>query len=104
LSTRKQIYAAVFSRPCDSFLWGYVNEQVFVPLLPLDIDELKLKITAAIERVDRYMLEMSWIRDWTLIESRMERTLNTFRACQVFRVCHSSGTSYSCIAVMITSV
>jgi hypothetical protein len=30
-----------------------VKEQVFVPPLPLDIDELKLGITAAIETVDR---------------------------------------------------
>jgi hypothetical protein len=43
--------------PCDFFLWGYVKEQVFVPPLPLDIDELKLKITAAIETTDGNMLE-----------------------------------------------
>jgi hypothetical protein len=43
--------------PCDFFLWGYAKEQVFVPLLPLDIDELKLRITAAIEKIDRNMLE-----------------------------------------------
>jgi hypothetical protein len=39
--------------PCDFFLWGYVKEQVFVPPLPLDIDDLKLRITAAIETIDR---------------------------------------------------
>jgi hypothetical protein len=50
----------VFSRPCDFFLWGYVKEQVFVPPLPLDIDELKLTVTAAIETIDRNMLEGVW--------------------------------------------
>jgi hypothetical protein len=47
LSTRKQINAPVLSGSCDFFLWGYVTEQVFVPPLPLDIDELKLRVTAA---------------------------------------------------------
>jgi hypothetical protein len=35
--------------PCDFFLWGYVKEQVFVPTLTLDIDELKLAVTTTIE-------------------------------------------------------
>jgi hypothetical protein len=45
---------------CDFFLLGYVKEQVFVPLLPLNIDELKLRITASIETIDRTMLERIW--------------------------------------------
>jgi hypothetical protein len=48
--------------PCDLFLWGYAKEQVFVPPLPLDIDELKLRLTAFIEKTDRNLLR-SWIRD-----------------------------------------
>jgi hypothetical protein len=43
--------------PRDFFLWGYVKEQVSGPPLPLDIDELKLTITTAMETVDRNMLE-----------------------------------------------
>jgi hypothetical protein len=31
-----------------------------VPPLPQDIDELKLRITAAIETIDRNMLESVW--------------------------------------------
>jgi hypothetical protein len=46
--------------PCDLFLWRYVKEQVFVPSLPLNIDEFKLRITAAIEIFDRNMLEREW--------------------------------------------
>jgi hypothetical protein len=33
---------------------------VFVPPLSLDIDELKLRITAAIETIGRNMLEKVW--------------------------------------------
>jgi hypothetical protein len=43
--------------PCDFSLWGCVKEQVFVPPPSLNIDELKLRITAAIERVHRNMLD-----------------------------------------------
>jgi hypothetical protein len=46
--------------PRDSFLWSYVKERVFVPHLPLHIDELKLTITAAMETIDRNMLERAW--------------------------------------------
>jgi hypothetical protein len=61
--------------------------------LPLDIDELKLTLTAAIETIGRNMLEyeMRWITDWTFVGSRMELTLSIFR-----------GTSYNCIAVILT--
>jgi hypothetical protein len=46
--------------PCDFFLWGYVNEQVFVPPLSEDINELKLTITATIETIDRNILGRAW--------------------------------------------
>jgi hypothetical protein len=60
LTTQKEIHAPVFSGPCDFFLWGYVKEQVFMPPLPLDIDELKLRITAAVRTIDRIMLQKIW--------------------------------------------
>jgi hypothetical protein len=50
----------MFSRLCDFFLWGDVKEQVFVPPLPLDIDELKLRIITAVRTIDRNMLERVW--------------------------------------------
>jgi hypothetical protein len=37
-----------------------VKEQAFVPSVPLDIDELKLRITAAIETIDKNMSERIW--------------------------------------------
>jgi hypothetical protein len=43
--------------PRDFFLWGYTKEEVFVPAVLLDIDELKFRIAAVIETVDRNMLE-----------------------------------------------
>jgi hypothetical protein len=74
------------------------------PRLPLDIDELKFRITAAVETIDRNMLEygMSWITDWTFVGSRMELTLTVFRVGKTSRVCHSNGASYTCIAVVCT--
>jgi hypothetical protein len=75
-----------------------------VSRLPLDIDELKLTLTAAIETTGRNMLEygMRWITDWTFVGSRMELTLSIFGVRKTFRVCHSNGTSYNCIAVILT--
>jgi len=37
--------------PCDFFLWGYVKERVYVPLLTADLDELTNRITAAVKSV-----------------------------------------------------
>jgi hypothetical protein len=68
LGTRKQILAPVFSRPRDFFLWGYAKEHVFVPPLPLDVDEVKLRITAVIETVDGNMLA----RVWHELEQRLD--------------------------------
>jgi hypothetical protein len=36
---------------------SYVKEKVFVPPMPLDNDELKLRIAAAAETMDRNMFE-----------------------------------------------
>ena len=33
------------------FLWGYVNDQVYVPPLPASIPELKVRIRTAIETI-----------------------------------------------------
>jgi hypothetical protein len=53
-------------RSCDFFLCGYVKEQVSVPPLPLDIGELTLRITAAIETIDMNIL----LRVWDELEYR----------------------------------
>ena len=48
--------------PCDFFLWGYVNDQVYVPPLPASIPELKVRIRNAIGTVTADMLQTVWER------------------------------------------
>jgi hypothetical protein len=37
--------------PCDFFLWGYAKDQVYVPPLPANIPELKVRIRTATETI-----------------------------------------------------
>ena len=46
--------------PCDLFLWGYVNDQVYVPPLPGSIPELKVRIRTTIETTTADMLQTVW--------------------------------------------
>ena len=46
--------------PCDFFLWGYVKDQVYVPPLPANIPELKVRIRTAIETIIADMLQTVW--------------------------------------------
>ena len=46
--------------PCDFFLWGYVKDQVYVPLLHTRILELKVQIRTAIETITADMLQTVW--------------------------------------------
>ena len=48
-----------FSR-CDFFLWGYVKGLVFVSPLPANIEEMKQRITAALETVTKDILQRIW--------------------------------------------
>jgi hypothetical protein len=66
--------------------------------LPLDIDELKLRITAVIETIDSNMLERVCTH-WTFVGAGMELTISIFRACRTSGVCHPNGT-----AVMLSFV
>ena len=45
---------------CDFFLCGYVKDQVYVPLLPACIPELKVRIRTAIETITADMLQTVW--------------------------------------------
>ena len=42
---------------CDFFLWGYVKGLVSVPPLPASIEEIKQRVTAALETVTKDMLQ-----------------------------------------------
>ena len=46
--------------PMDFFLWGFVNDQVFVPPLPANVVELRTRITAAVAKVTPEMLRSVW--------------------------------------------
>lgn len=50
----------IWGTECDFFLWGFVKQQVYVPPLPRDIDELKARITAVVGTIDVKMLERVW--------------------------------------------
>jgi len=46
--------------PCDFFLWGYVKDQVYVPTVPANIPEQKVRIRTAIENITADMLQTVW--------------------------------------------
>ena len=45
---------------CDFFLWGFVKDKVFVPPLPTDLENLKHRITTAINSIDPDVLQRVW--------------------------------------------
>jgi hypothetical protein len=46
--------------PCKFFLWGYIKDRVFVPPLPVSLNDLKWRITTAVASVDEDMLWCVW--------------------------------------------
>ena len=46
--------------PCDSSLWGYVKDHVFVPPMPLDLAELRERFEHAVTGIDHQMLVRVW--------------------------------------------
>ena len=46
--------------PCDFFLWRYVKTLVYVLPLPANVNELKQRITIALETVIQNMLHGVW--------------------------------------------
>ena len=60
-----------FSRPncnCNFFLWGYVKDLVYVPSLPMLVDNLKIRITEALITINPDML----VRVWQEMEYRFD--------------------------------
>jgi hypothetical protein len=45
---------------CDFFLWRYIKDRVFVPPLPVSLNELKQRTTTAVASVDEGMLRSVW--------------------------------------------
>ncbi|KAJ8874191.1 hypothetical protein PR048_025033 [Dryococelus australis] len=46
--------------PCDFFLWGFVRQHLYRPLLPPTIQDLSIRIAEGIASVDRPMLQHVW--------------------------------------------
>ena len=46
--------------PCDFFSWGYIKDRVFIPPLPVRLNELKQRITTAVASVDEDTLRSIW--------------------------------------------
>ncbi|GBM10426.1 hypothetical protein AVEN_263342-1 [Araneus ventricosus] len=42
------------------FLWGYVKDRVYVPLMPKTIEELKVRVCNALSSVTEQMLQNVW--------------------------------------------
>jgi hypothetical protein len=42
------------------FLWGYVKDKVFIPPVPVTLDDLKQRITTATAGVNEDMLTRVW--------------------------------------------
>ncbi|GFG35994.1 hypothetical protein Cfor_03575 [Coptotermes formosanus] len=44
----------------DFFLWGFVKDRVYVPPLPANVTELRIRITAAVAELTPEMLRRVW--------------------------------------------
>lgn len=60
--------------PCDFYFWGYIKDTVFVPPLPATLAELRRRITAAVNSIDRDTLQSVWTElDYRLDICRVTR-------------------------------
>ena len=63
--------------PYDFFLLCYVKDQVYVPLLPTSIPELKVRIRNAIETITADMLQTVWNElDYRVVVCRITEGAN----------------------------
>ena len=46
--------------PCEFFLWGFVKDSVYVPQLPMSLNELRDRITHALQTITADMLHRVW--------------------------------------------
>ena len=68
--------------PCDFFLWGYVKDRVFVPSLPVSLNELKQCITTAVASVDEDTLRSVWTElDYRIDICRVTKGSHTQNIC-----------------------
>ncbi|GFV32171.1 uncharacterized protein TNCV_1674591 [Trichonephila clavipes] len=65
---------------CDFLLWGFVKDKVFVPNLPVDLADLKQRITTVIDGLDSDIL--------TRVSVEVDNRLNVCRMIKGSRVDH----------------
>jgi hypothetical protein len=46
--------------PCDIFLWGYIEDYVYMPSAPRDLPQLQQRIVEAVAALDRKMFQHVW--------------------------------------------
>ena len=46
--------------PCDLFLWGFVKDSVYVPPLPMSLNELRDRITRVLQTITADTLHRVW--------------------------------------------
>ncbi|GFX88570.1 uncharacterized protein TNCV_2659811 [Trichonephila clavipes] len=46
--------------PCDSYLWGFIKNFVYVPSLPSDSPDLRLKIEEGVVKISSDTLKKVW--------------------------------------------
>ncbi|PSN38891.1 hypothetical protein C0J52_20065 [Blattella germanica] len=46
--------------PCDYFLWSYVKEALYVPPLPITLDNLRNRVTTAVHSITVDTLARVW--------------------------------------------
>jgi hypothetical protein len=49
-----------YSAACDFFLWGFVKDSVYIPPLPTSIQEIRDRITHALQAITADMLHRVW--------------------------------------------
>ena len=92
--------------PCDIFLWGYVKDHVFVPPMPLDLAELRQRLSMqSLVLTIRcwYVYGRSWIIGSVSAESPTVDIWNTCKVCtETLRDALSSDTNLSSMSAMVT--
>ena len=79
--------------PCDFFLWGYIKDRVFVPPLPVSLNELKQRITTAAASVDEDMLRPVWTElDYPIDICHVKKT-HTWKICNL-KTCTTKPCKY----------
>jgi len=70
--------------PYDFFLWGFVKDTVFVPPLPVNLQDLRNRITAVVTLVDRDMITRVWNEMDYRIMSAVLPKVDILSICEIY--------------------